>query len=216
MLRKTVIQPQEAAAIIKDGMTVMVGGFMCVGSPIKIIDAICESDVKDLTIICNDAGLPNQGVGKLIESGKVTKLIASHIGLNRAAGDKMSSGEMEVILTPQGTLIEQIRAGGTGLGAVITQTGVGTLVEDGKQTIELLGVTYLVEMPLKADVSILGATETDVYGNTFYAKTTKNFNPMMATAADIVLVEAGRISEVNESDPELFTTPSIFIDYIVE
>ena len=121
MLKKTILSPQQAAAKIQDGMTIMVGGFMTVGSPVKIIDAIVATGVKNLTIICNDAGLPNKGVGKLIESGQVSKLIASHIGLNRTAGDKMNSGEMEIDLVPQGTLVEQIRSGGAGLGGVLTK-----------------------------------------------------------------------------------------------
>ncbi|WP_117232733.1 CoA transferase subunit A [Vibrio maerlii] len=216
MLLKTVLSPQQAVAKIEDGMTLMVGGFMTIGSPEKVIDAIVESGVKNLTIICNDAGLPGKGVGKLIESGQVSKLVASHIGLNRAAGDKMNSGEMEVELVPQGTLVEQIRAAGAGLGGVLTKTGVGTLVQEGKRVIEINDEEFLLELPRKADVSLLKASTCDVFGNTFYNKTTKNFNPVMATAAEMVLVEPDEVVDAGVYPVDAFTTPSVLIDYIVE
>lgn len=216
MLNKTILSPLEAAAKIQDGMTIMVGGFMTVGSPVKIIDAIVESGVKDLTIICNDAGLPGKGVGKLIETGQVSKLIASHIGLNRSAGDKMNTGEMEVDLVPQGTLVEQIRSAGAGLGGVLTQTGLGTLVQEGKQVVTVNGKEFLIEEPLKADVSLLKASACDQFGNTRYNKTAANFNPMMATAADMVFVEPEEIVTASDENSGSFTTPSVLIDYIVE
>lgn len=216
MLHKTVLSPQQAASHIKSGMTVMVGGFMTHGTPEKLVDAIVESGVTDLTIICNDAGLPGKGVGKLIESGQVKKLIASHIGLNRIAGSKMTSGEMEIDLVPQGTLIEQIRAGGAGLGGVLTKTGVGTLVQEGKDIITVDGEEFLLEKPMKADVSLLKASVCDVYGNTRYNKTTKNFNPVMATAAETVFVEPDSIVAYEEHPIDTFITPSVLIDYIVE
>lgn len=215
MLRKEILSPQQAASKLKDGMTVMVGGFMTVGTPEQLINAVADSGVKNLTVICNDAGLPNKGVGKLIENGQVTKLIASHIGLNRIAGEKMNTGEMEVILVPQGTLAEQIRAGGAGLGGVLTKTGLNTLVEEGKQKVVVAGEEYLLEEPLKADVALLKSTFTDVFGNTSFNKTTANFNPSMATAASLVMVEPDRITEVDEVDPQLFTLPSVLIDYLV-
>lgn len=189
---------------------------MTIGSPVKIIDAIVESGVKNLTIICNDAGLPGKGVGKLIEAGQVSKLIASHIGLNRSAGDKMNSGEMEVELVPQGTLVEQIRSAGAGLGGVLTKTGLGTLVQEGKQVIEINCEEFLLELPMKADVSLLKASACDEYGNTRYNKTTKNFNPVMATAAEMVFVEPDEIIEASLDSVESFTTPSVLIDFIVE
>jgi acetate CoA/acetoacetate CoA-transferase alpha subunit len=216
MLIKTVLSPSQAAAKIKDGMSLMVGGFMTIGSPEKIIDAIVESGVKDLTIICNDAGLPGKGVGKLIETGQVSKLIASHIGLNRTAGDKMNAGEMQVELVPQGTLVEQIRSAGAGLGGVLTQTGLGTLVQDGKQVIEINGKEFLLELPLKADVSLLKSAACDQFGNTRYNKTAQNFNPMMATAGDLVFVEPEEILAADLDSVGSFTTPSVLIDYIVE
>ena len=216
MLTKIILSPLQAAAKIEDGMTIMIGGFMTIGSPEKIIDAIVASGVKNLTVICNDAGLPGKGVGKLIEAQQVSKLVASHIGLNRIAGDKMNSGEMEIELVPQGTLVEQIRAAGAGLGGVLTKTGVGTLVQEGKQVIKIKDEEFLLELPIKADVSLIKASACDVFGNTRYNKTTKNFNPVMATASEIVFVEPDQILTYDSESIESFTTPSVLIDYIVE
>jgi len=216
MLHKERLSPSQAVIHIKSGMTVMVGGFMTIGTPEKMIDALIGTDITDLTIICNDAGLADKGVGKLIAAGKVTKLIASHIGLNRIAGDKMSAGEMEVILVPQGTLIEQIRAGGSGLGGVLTQTGLKTIVEEGKQKVVIDGEEFLLEKPLKADVSLIKTSVSDVFGNSFYNKTTNNFNAQMAIAGNKVIASPDRIAEPDEYPGDRFTTPSIFIDYLVE
>ena len=215
MRKKEILSPEQAASKLKDGMTVMVGGFMTVGTPEGLVDAIAESGIKNLTIICNDAGLPQKGVGKLIENGQVSRLVASHIGLNRIAGEKMNSGEMAVDLIPQGTLAEQIRAAGAGLGGVLTKTGLNTLVEEGKQKVTVAGEEYLLEEPIKADIALLKSSVTDVYGNTSFNKTTANFNPAMATAADMVFVEPDSITEPNEVDSSFFTLPSVLIDYIV-
>lgn len=215
MLKKEILSAQQATTKLEDGMTIMVGGFMTVGTPEKLIDAIAHSGIKDLTIICNDAGLPGKGVGKLIENGQVSKLIASHIGLNRIAGEKMNSGEMEVDLIPQGTLAERIRSGGAGLGGVLTKTGLNTLVEEGKQKVIVNGEEFLLEEPLKADIALLKSSITDVYGNTAFNKTTANFNPVMATASELVFVEPDTVVESNEVNPNLFTLPSVLIDYIV-
>ena len=200
---------------IKDGMSIMVGGFMAVGTPERVVDAIVEKNIKNLTIICNDAGYPDKGVGKLIANGQVKKLIASHIGLNPMAGELMAKGELEVVLTPQGTLIEQIRSGGAGLGGVLTQTGLGTIVEEGKQIIDVAGKKFLLEEPLKADIAILRGSTVDTKGNVIYNYTTKNFNPMMATAADLVIVGAETIVEAGTMNVDHVMTPSIFVDYIV-
>lgn len=216
MLTKTILSSQQAAAKIEDGMTIMIGGFMTIGSPEKIIDAIVARGVKDLTVICNDAGLPGKGVGKLIETDQVSKLVASHIGLNRIAGDKMNAGEMEIELVPQGTLVEQIRAAGAGLGGVLTKTGIGTLVQEGKQVIKINDEEFLLELPRKADVSLLKASACDVFGNTRFNKTTKNFNPVMATASEMVFVEPDEVVNYDVEAIESFTTPSVLIDYIVE
>ncbi len=213
---RKVVDKKIAIQSIKDGMSVMVGGFMTAGTPEFLIDALVEQGTKDLTIICNDAGYPDKGVGKLISNGQVKKLIASHIGLNPLAGKLMSEGNLEVILTPQGTLIEQIRAGGGGLGGILTPTGVGTIVEKNKDVITIDGKKYLLEKSLKADIALIGGSVSDTKGNTIYNYTTKNFNPVMATAGEIVIVGTEKIVEVGKIHVDNVDTPSIFIDYIVE
>lgn len=215
-MKRKLISKTEFAQKIQSGSSIMVGGFMNIGTPTRLIDALLETDVKDLTIICNDAGLPGVGVGKLIEAGKVKTLIASHIGLNPIAGEKMTKGEMEVILIPQGTLAERIRTGGSGLGGFLTPTGFGTLVQDGKQVINVDGRNFLLEKPLKADVALLLGHRVDKKGNVVYNKTTRNFNPLMATACELVVVEAKTLVEIGDIDPDHVVTPHIFIDYIVE
>jgi acetate CoA/acetoacetate CoA-transferase alpha subunit len=215
-MKNKIIQIADFAAKVHDGASVMIGGFMNIGTAEGIIDALLKTDVKDLTIICNDAGLPGIGVGKLISAGRVKKLIASHIGLNPIAGEKMTSGEMIVELIPQGTLAERIRAGGSGLGGFLTPTGIGTVVQDGKQTICVDGKDYLLEKPLKADFAFLLGHIVDKKGNIAYRKTTRNFNPLMATACETVVVEARNIVEIGQIDPDHIITPHIFVDYIVE
>lgn len=205
----------EAMAFIKDGATIMVGGFMGVGTPEIFIDAIIEKGIKDLTIICNDTGLPNRGVGRLIVNKQVRKVIASHIGLNPETGRQMNNGELIVELVPQGTLAEQVRCGGAGIGGFLTETGVGTMVEEGKQKIEIQGIEYILELPLRADVALVRGSIVDKKGNTFYNGSTRNFNPLIATAADVVLVGAEKIVEIGEIDPNHVMTPGIFVDYIV-
>jgi len=215
-MKQKLISKKEFVSKIYDGASLMVGGFMNVGTPGSLIDAILETDVKNLTIICNDAGLPGIGVGKLIEAGKVKKLIASHIGLNPMAGEKMTSGEMEVELIPQGTLAERIRAGGAGLGGFLTPTGLGTIVQEGKRVINVDGKDYLLEKGLKADFALLLGHKVDKKGNVVYNKTTRNFNPLMATACNTVVVEAKEVVEIGAIDPDHVITQHIFIDFIVE
>lgn len=200
---------------IKDGMTIMIGGFMGVGTPEIIIDEIVDRGIKDLTIIANDTAFPGVGVGKLVVSGQVKKVIVSHIGLNPEAGRQMNSGELIVELVPQGTLVEQIRCGGAGIGGFLTETGLGTTVEEGKQKINIKGSEYIIEVPLRADVALIGGSIVDKAGNVFYNATTRNFNPLMATAADVVIVGAEKLVEAGEIDPHLVMTPSIFVDYIL-
>lgn len=211
---KNVLKRSEIKNHLFDGMSIMVGGFMNIGTPEVIVDEIVNSGVKNLTIICNDAGLPGKGVGKLIENGQVSKLIASHIGLNPMAGQFMSEGKMEVVLTPQGTLAEQIRCGGAGLGGFLTPTGLGTMVEEGKEVISAQGKTYLLELPIRADLAILYGTTVDKYGNVVYTKTTRNFNPVMATATDLVIVQAREL--IDSINPDHVMTPHIFVDHIVK
>lgn len=215
-MRNKVVTMEEAVSHIKDGMTVFIGGFLGVGTPEKIIDALIEKGVKDLTVIGNDTGFPDRGIGRLVCNNQVKKVIATHIGTNPETGRRMHTGEMEVELCPQGTLAERIRAAGAGLGGILTPTGVGTIVEEGKQVIEVDGKKYLLEKPLKADVALLNGSVVDELGNIIYAKTTKNFNPMMATAADTVIVFAEKLVKVGEISPEEVMTSRIFVDYIVK
>ena len=211
-----IITLQEAVDKINHGAVLMVGGFMGNGSPHKIIDALVEKNVQDLTIICNDSGLMDYGVGKLIVNKQVKKVIASHIGLNRETGRQMTEGELEVDLVPQGTLIEQIRAKGFGLGGFLTKTGVGTLVEEGKQTIEVDGVTYLLEKPLKADFALVFGSLVDKKGNVVYKGSMNNFNSTIAPAADVTIVEAEKVVEIGELDPNTVITPGVFVQHIVD
>lgn len=213
---KKISTVEQAIANLKDGMTLMVGGFLGVGAPDLLIDAIVEKGIKDLTVICNDTSFPDKGVGKLIANQLVKKVITSHIGTNAETGKQMHNGSLEVVLTPQGTIAEQVRAAGAGLGGVITPTGVGTVVEEGKETIELNGRKYLVELPLRADVAIIQANISDHKGNLVYDLSARNFNPLMAMAADLVIVEASKIVESGRLDPNFVHTPHIFVDKIVE
>ncbi len=206
---------EEIVDLIEDGMTIMIGGFMGVGTPEIIIDAMVSKGVKELTVIANDTGLPGKGIGKLISKKMIKKLIASHIGLNPETGIQMNSGELEVLLVPQGTLAERIRCGGAGIGGFLTETGVGTIVEEGKQKISIDDKEYLLELPLRADIALIRGTIVDKDGNIFYNASTRNFNTLMATAADKVLVAAENIVEVGEIDPNNVMTPGIFIDYVV-
>jgi len=211
---KTFIKREEIKDHLFDGMSIMVGGFMCIGTPEVIVDEIVKSNVKDLTIICNDAGLPGKGVGKLIENGQVQKLVASHIGLNPMAGQLMGEEKLIIHLIPQGTLAEKIRAGGAGLGGFLTPTGLGTIVEKGKDILKVDGKEYILELPIRADLAILYGTTVDTHGNVLYTKTTRNFNPLMATATDNVIVQARQVIDV--LDPDTIHTPHIFVDYVVK
>ena len=210
------VSVQQAAEKIQDGMTVMVGGFLGVGNPIALIDALVEKGVKDLTIICNDTAYPEVGVGKLITNRQVKSLIATHIGTNNNTIDQMNAGELQVELSPQGTLAERIRAAGAGLGGVLTQTGLGTVVENGKQKVTVDGKEYLLEKPVHADVAIIGANICDETGNLVYKGTSQNLCPLMATAADVVIVEPQEIVKAGEIAPENVKTPGIFVDFIIK
>ena len=203
----------QAVEMIKDGQTVMIGGFLAVGSANRIIEAMVKAGKKDLTIICNDTAYPEIGSGLLVASGCVKKYIVSHIGTNPITEQKMKAGEIEVELVPQGTLAERIRIGGAGIGGFLTTTGLGTLAEEGKRKIEVEGKEYLLELPLRADVALIGASVADKYGNLIYRGTSQNFNPMMATAADLVIAEAKE--SVENLAPEAIKTPYLFVDYIV-
>jgi len=210
-----VVSAAKAAEFIKDGMTVMVGGFLVNGSPETLIDALVAKGVKDLTLICNDTGYPDRGVGKMIVAKQFKKVIASHVGTNKETGRQMNEGETEVVLVPQGTLAERVRCGGSGIGGFLTPTGIGTEVEEGKQKMTVDGKEYLLELPLRADVALLYGTTVDRSGNVVYAYTQRNFNPLMAMAADLVICEAAEIVDTGAIEPNNVTTPGIFVDYIV-
>ena len=217
---KKVISAKEAGDLIKDGMTIMIGGFMTCGTAKAIVH---EISAKNLTVICNDAGFQNEGCGRLLARGLVKRLIASHVGLNKQCGELVNSGQMELKLQPQGTLVEQIRAAGAGLGGVLTPTGVGTIVADssqpttleGKRTITVDGTEYLLEKPLHGDVAIIKGYIADESGNIRYKGTLRNFNPLMATACKMVIAEVEKIVPTGEIGPDYVETPHIFIDYLV-
>jgi acetate CoA/acetoacetate CoA-transferase alpha subunit len=210
-----IISIEEAVAKLKDGMTIMIGGFLSVGTANNIVDRVVESGVKNLTIICNDTAFADKGLGKLIANKQVDKVITSHIGTNPATIEQMNNGEIQVEFSPQGTLAERVRSGGAGLGGVLTPTGLGTMVAEGKEIITVDGKEFLLEKPLRADVALIGASVSDAMGNLIYKGTTQNFNPLMATAADLVIVEAQKMVEPGVLRPEEIKTPSIFVDFIV-
>lgn len=189
---------------------------MCCGQPLALMDAILAVGTKNLTVITNDAGFPDRGVGKLIVAGRVSHLIASHIGLNPVAGQKMHSGEMKVELVPQGTLAERIRSAGAGLGGVLTPTGIGTNVEEGKKKVMIDDQEYLVELPLKADFALIKATICDRQGNCFLAKSEKNFNTVMASAGAQVIAETEKLVDIGELDQDNVTIPGVFVNAITE
>lgn len=193
----------------------MFGGFMGVGTPLGIVSALVESKIEKITLIGNDTAAPETGVGPLISKGQADKVIVSHIGTNPVTGKKMMAGELDVELVPQGTLIERIRAGGSGLGGFLTPTGVGTVVEEGKQKITLSGREYLLETPLRADVAIIKAKKADAAGNLVYERAARNFNPVIALAADLVIAEVDEVVEVGMIDPDQVMTPGALVDKIV-
>ena len=209
------ISPSDAASFVKDGMTLMIGGFLGHGTPERIIDEIVASGVKSLTLIVNDTAFPDKGCGKLVTNNQVKKLIVSHIGTNPNTGQKMNSGELEIEFSPQGTLAERIRSGGAGLGGILTPVGIGTIIEEGKQMIQVDGTDFLIEKPLRADIALIYATRADDMGNLIYMGTTRNFNPLMAMAADTVIAEVEELKPAGELSPETIHTPHIFVDYIV-
>jgi acetate CoA/acetoacetate CoA-transferase alpha subunit len=206
---------EKAVALIPDGATIMIGGFMAVGTPERLMDELVRQGKKDLTVIANDNALPGKGVGKLVSAGLVKKTISSHIGLNPETQKKMHDGSMQVELVPQGTLVERIRAGGFGLGGILTPTGVGTLVEENKRKIEVDGKDYLLETPLRADFALIQSFLCDYSGNLTYVLTARNFNPVMAMAADTVIVEAEHMVPVGLIPPDQVVTPAPVVDYVV-
>lgn len=221
MVEKPILKAEEAVKDIKDGSSIMVGGFMGCGTPLSLVKALDKQGTRNLTLICNDTAIYNPdknmvtGVAPLVVDKRFKKIIASHIGTNRETGRQMTAGETEVELVPQGTLAEKIRAAGFGLGGFLTPTGVGTEVENGKQIIEINGRKYLLELPLFADFALLKAKKADKAGNLIYSKSARNFNPIMATAAKVVIAEVDEIVEIGELDPDDIVTPFIFVSILV-
>lgn len=211
----TEITPEEVADMIPDGATLMVGGFLAVGTPECIMDALVRKKAKDLTIIANDTAFPNVGIGKLISAGLVKKVYASHIGTNPETVAQVEHGRIELTLVPQGTLIEQIRAGGAGLGGVLTPTGVGTIVAEGKSIVKVKNREYLLEEPMQADFALIHARWGDKAGNLIFEGTMRNFSPLLATAAVVVCVQVDEYLEDDFLDPNHVHVPGIFVDHII-
>jgi acetate CoA/acetoacetate CoA-transferase alpha subunit len=214
-MQKPNLTPEQAVAKIKSGMTLMIGGFLSVGSPNKILKFLAESDVNDLTIISNDTAFPDKGIGLLIAAKKVKKVITSHIGTNPLTVEQFNNKETEVVFVPQGTLAEQVRCGGSGLGGVLTPTGLGTVVAEGKQIIHLDGKDFLLEKALRGDVALIGASIGDTVGNLHYKGTTQNFNPLMAMACDTVIAEVEELVPAGSIPMENVHTQGILVDYLV-
>ncbi len=222
MIKKPVISAAQAAAKVKPGDVVHLGGFLGCGCPDGIVEALVAAGTNGLTLVANDTGIYNEAKGKsngpapLVASKAFKTIIVSHIGTNPETQRQMNSAESEVVLVPQGTLAERVRAAGNGLGGVLTPTGVGTEVEEGKQKIRLKGKDYLLEEALPGNVALIKAKTADKAGNLVYAKTARNFNPLMATACELVIVEAEEIVEIGAIDPDHVHTASIFVDFIVQ
>ncbi len=220
-----IISPKEAAKLIPPGASVMFGGFMGCGNAHKVIAELAAAGTGDLTMICNDASMPNgpdgkpyYGVAQLVHNRQIRKIIASHVGLNPEVAEQMNAGTLETVLIPQGSLAEMIRAGGAGLGGVLTPTGYGTIVQEAEHVhsvVEIDGRHYLLERPITADFAVISGYKVDLAGNVWYKGTTRNFSQVMATAASVVIAEADHLVDIGEIEPEAVMTQSILVDYIV-
>ena len=215
-MRSKITAYEEIVRSIKDGMQIMIGGFLADGTPELLIDAVIESGAKNLTIIANDTGVPGRGISRLIDTDQVDKVITSHVGLNPKTIERSIEGSLELQLVPQGTLAEQIRCGGAGLGGALTPTGLGTELAEGKRIIEVQGKAYLLEEALRADLALLKSAISDEFGNSFYEGTCKNFNIVMAYAADLVMVECDQLVEIGEMNPHLVETSGILVDHLIK
>ena len=213
---RAALSPTAAAELVPDGATVMIGGFMGVGSPHRTITALVARGARGLTVIANDTARPGVGIGRLITAGCVARVVVSHIGTNPETQRLMLAGELAVELVPQGTLAERIRAGGAGLGGVLTATGIGTLAGEGRQVVRVDGRDYLVEPALKAEVALVAARSADYAGNLVYSLTARNFNPLMAMAAETVLAEPNEIVPLGVLAPDVIHTPGVLIDHLIE
>ncbi|HOA77170.1 MAG TPA: 3-oxoacid CoA-transferase subunit A [Thermosynergistes sp.] len=214
-MKDKVIAVERAVEMIPDGAVLMIGGFLGDGTPENIVDALVKSGKKDLTIIANDTATPERGIGKLIVNKMVKKAIVSHIGTNPETQKQMIEGTLDVELVPQGTLAERVRAGGYGLGGVLTPVGIGTLAENNKQKVKINGEDYLVETALRADFALLKAKKADFYGNLTFTLTSRNFNPLMAFAGKVTIVEVQELVPVGGLTPDEVHVPHAVVDYIV-
>lgn len=221
------ISAEEAAALVPEGASILFGGFLGCGSAHSVIDALSKSGKGGFTAICNDAAMPQgpageeyYGLSKLVHNRQVKRLIATHVGLNPEVNAQMNEGTLEVVLIPQGSLAEMIRAGGAGLGGVLTPTGAGTIVEENSEFVEGVrevdGKSYLLMRPIRADVALINGYRVDRRGNVWYKGSTRNFNQVMATAADLVIAEADQVAETGSIEPENVMTPGVLVDYVVD
>mgnify|MGYP002564059349 FL=1 len=213
--KNKIVTMEEALEHISDGCTLMYGGFGGVGTPPTLVQGILAKGVKELTLIGNDTGFPDIGIGRLVTAERAKKVIASHIGSNPNAGKLMTEGKLQVEFSPQGTLAERIRAGGVGLGGIFVDVGIGTIAEEGKDKIVIEGKEYLVETALTAEVSIVHAKKADSLGNLVYDKTACNFNPLVAMAGAFTIAEVDEIVPAGELDPECIVTPGIYVDMVI-
>jgi acetate CoA/acetoacetate CoA-transferase alpha subunit len=209
------VSVEQAVNLIPEGASLMIGGFMGVGTPERLVDELVRQRRGGLVVIANDTAIPGRGIGKLIDARLARKVIASHIGLNRETQRQMMAGSLDVELVPQGTLVERIRAGGVGLGGVLTPTGVGTVVEEGKQKIEVEGKAYLLETALRADFALVHAFLADYLGNLSYALTARNFNPVIAMAGATVVASTDNIVPIGVLAPDHVVTPAPLVRYLV-
>lgn len=216
MAKSKVVSMDEAMTHVRSGMTVMIPGFVNCGVPETLIKAVIAAGYTDFNVISNNTSVQGRGIGLLVHEGCIKHITCSHIGSNKETVAKVVAGEIDVTFTPQGTLCERIRAGGAGIGGVLTPTGLGTPMEEGKQVIEVNGKKYILETPLHADLALIHAWKADKMGNCIFRHTARNFNSIMATAADLVIVEAEEIVEVGELDPDYIMTPGCLVDYIVQ
>jgi len=216
MIEEKLINLEDALDKIKSGSRIMVGGFAGIGNPMDLINGIAERKIDNITLIGNDTGNDGEDLGVLINNKLITKAIVSHIGTNRETVRQFTEGEIEVEFVPQGTLVERIRSAGFGLGGVLTPTGIGTEMEEGKEVINVDGKDFLLEKPLFADVALVKAKKVDKMGNVVFYGSSASHSPMMLTAADLTIVQADEVVEVGEIKPEDVTIPGIFVNYIVE
>ncbi|MGE5358335.1 MAG: CoA transferase subunit A [Bacteroidales bacterium] len=215
-MNKVLESAADAVAMIPDGATIMMGGFGLCGIPENLIAALRDRGARNLTVISNNAGVDEFGIGVLLKTRQVRKMISTYVGENKEFERQTMSGELELELVPQGTFAERIRAGGAGIGGFFTPTGYGTVVAEGKETRIIDGRPYVLETPLKADFALIKAHKGDRLGNLTYRKTARNFNPMMATAAAVTIAEVEQLVQPGELDPEAIVTPGIFVHHILQ